>query len=337
MLAQCGADFRRESPGRGSARGYTRQTVNLPAESINTECEARPARLVRTLSTDGGISARAILGSNLIAQAMCLRDLAPTAATALGRALMGTVLIAVGSAGPDDDDLEGENVQLQLRGDGPLGSIVAISDSRGRVRGTVSEPAVDLRLGDGTPDVARALGLGTLTVVRHRAGWAEPYSGTVPLTSGEVAQDLTLYLSESEQTPSAMGLSVAMADDRSAVVGAGFLLQIMPGATTAEIDRAEANVRSLPGLSDLVLTGTDCHDLLDRLLGGLGGRDRHTSSPIFYCPCDGDRALRTLGLLEPSTLEEIIHNHETQEVRCHFCGKRYEFGASEITTLLPRA
>ncbi|MFP6639893.1 MAG: Hsp33 family molecular chaperone HslO [Myxococcota bacterium] len=307
-----------------------------PADSLKPESGARPAQLVRTLSTDGGIAVRTLVGSNLIAHAMSLRDLAPTAANALGRALMGTVLMAVGSAGLDRDELDGENVQLQLRGNGPLGGIVTISDSWGRVRGTVSEPSVDLRSSDGSPDVARAIGLGTLTVVRHRPGWGEPYSGTVPLTSGEVAQDLTLYLSESEQTPSAMGLSVAMADDGSAVVGAGFLLQIMPDASRAEIDRAEANVRALPGLSDLVLTGTDGHLLLDRLLDGLGGRERHTSRPIFYCPCDGERALRTLGLLERSTLEEIIENHETQEVRCHFCGQRYEFGASEITTLLPR-
>ncbi|MAI77585.1 MAG: hypothetical protein CL917_01445 [Deltaproteobacteria bacterium] len=305
------------------------------SEQPDMEASARPAELVRTISQQGGISVRVLIGSNLIAWAMALRDLAPTAANALGRTLMGTVLIAVGAAERSEDE-PGENVQVQLRGNGPLGSIVAISDAEGRVRGTVSEPDVDLQLADGTPDVARAIGLGTLTVVRHRPGWGEPYSGNVPLTSGEVAEDLTLYLTESEQIPSAMGLGVAMADDRTAVLGAGFLVQILPGATDEEVAQAEANVKALPNLSELILQGATGDDLLDDLLRGLGGRERHYSQPIFHCPCDGERALRTLGLLERSTLEEIVDNQETQEVRCHFCGQRYEFGASQITTLLPR-
>ena len=297
--------------------------------------EAQPAELIRTLSSGGGISVRSLIGSNLIAHAMSLRDFSPTAADALGRTLMGTVLIAVGSAARSSED-PGENVQVQIRGDGPLGSLVAISDSDGRVRGTVSEPNFDLRLGDGTPDVARAIGLGTLTVLRHRPGWGEPHSGSVPLTSGEVAEDLTLYLSESEQIPSAMGLGVAMAEDRTAVVGAGFLVQILPGAEDSEIAQAEANVKSLPPLSELVLSGMDGHDLLDRLLAGLGGRKRHQSDALFYCPCDGERALGALSLLERSTLEEIIRQEETEEVCCHFCGQRYTFGPSQIATLLPR-
>ena len=297
--------------------------------------DAQPAELIRTISSRGGISVRTLIGSNLIAHAMSLRDFSPTAADALGRTLMGTVLIAVGSAARSSEE-PGENLQVQIRGDGPLGSLVAISDSDGRVRGTVSEPGFDLRLRDGTPDIARAIGLGTLTVIRHRPGWGEPHSGSVPLTSGEVAADLTLYLSESEQIPSAMGLGVAMAEDSSAVVGAGFLVQILPGAEDSEIAQAEANVKALPPLSELILSGMDGHDLLDRLLEGLGGRKRHQSDALFYCPCDGERALGALGLLERSTLEETIAKAGTEEVCCHFCGQRYTFGPSEIATLLPR-
>ena len=303
--------------------------------SANTERpSARPAELVRTISTAGGVAVRAIIGSNLIAEAMMLRPLAPTAANALGRVLMGAVLLAVGSGRTDEEGEEGESVQLQLRGNGPLGSIVAISDARGRVRGTVSEPATQLVLADGTPDVARAIGLGTLTVVRHRPGWREPYSGTVPLVSGEVAQDITLYLSESEQTPSAMGLGVAMANDESAVVAAGFLVQILPGAQPEEVSRVEVNVRSMPRLSDLVLTGTDSEDLVDRLLEGLGSRTRHTMRPVFHCPCTRERALRTLRLLDLAELRELQTAGASQEVCCHFCARAYEFGPEVIGTLI---
>jgi len=151
-----------------------------------------------------------------------------------------------------------------------------------------------------------------------------------------VAEDLTLYLSESEQIPSAMGLGIAMSEDRAAIAGAGFLVQTLPGADDSEIARVESNVKALPPLSELILAGLDSDDLVDRLLEGLGARERHRCSPIFYCPCDGERALRAVGLLERSTLEEIIRDQETQEVCCHFCGQRYEFSPSDVATLLPR-
>ena len=298
----------------------------------------RPAQLLRTLSREGGVSARALIGSNLVADAMSLRGLAPTAANALGRALMGAVLIAVGPGGdpgaPNDE--ESESVQLQFRGNGPLGSVLAISDARGRVRGTVAHPNTDLLLGDGSPDVARAIGLGTLTVVRHKPGWREPYTGIVPLTSGEIAQDITLYLSESEQTPSAMGLGVAMATDESAVVAAGFLLQMLPDASEAEAARAEANVRSLPPLSGLALTGTDAGEILDLLLAGLGSRARTESEPVFQCPCTRERALATLQMLEPAELEAMIGAHQGQEVCCHFCARAYALTPEEIAGLVIR-
>ena len=297
---------------------------------------ARPAQLVRTLSEGGGVAARALIGSNLVADAMSLRPLAPTAANALGRALMGAVLIAVGPSAETDDRGEdgGESVQLQFRGDGPMGTVLAISDARGRVRGTVDQPTADLSLADGSPDVARAIGLGTLTVVRHKPGWREPYTGIVPLTSGEIAQDITLYLSESEQTPSAMGLGVAMANDESAVVAAGFLLQMLPDASEDEAAQAEANVRRMPPLSDLALTGADGDEILDLLLAGLGSRTRTRSEPIFYCPCTRDRALATLQMLEESELQEMVGEGQSQEVRCHFCARAYTFSPQEIGTLL---
>jgi len=306
----------------------------------------RPAQLVRTLSEAGGVSARVLIGSNLIADAMSLRTLAPTAANALGRALMGAVLMAVtpsddaapldarGDAQGEARNEEGESVQIQLRGDGPMGSVLAISDARGRVRGTVAQPATDLSLEDGSPDVARAIGLGTLTVVRHKPGWREPYTGIVPLTSGEIAQDITLYLSESEQTPSAMGLGVAMANDETAVVAAGFLLQMLPDASEAEVARAEANVRSMPSLSDLALTGVDGDEILDLLLAGLGSRARTRSEPVFYCPCTRERALATLQMLEPGELDALVSSGKSQEVCCHFCAQAYALGPEEIAGLL---
>jgi len=297
---------------------------------------ARRAELVRTLSQDGGLAVRALIGSNLIAAAMDLRPFAPTAANALARTLMGAVLLAVGKASPDTNEA-GESVQLQLRGDGPLGTVMAISDARGRVRGTVERPDVDLRDATGRPDVARAIGLGTLTVVRHRPEWRTPYTGTVPLVSGEIARDITLYLSESEQTPSAMGLGASIASDASAAAAAGFLVQILPGAAAEEIARVEANVRALPPLSQLAMGGADCDDVIDALLEGLGARARHRSEPVFHCPCTRERALRSLAPLGRGELRDMMVRGESQEVVCHFCGHAYLFSSDEIGSVLPDA
>ena len=310
-------------------------------DTIETAAPEGHATLVRTISLEGGISFRSIIGSNLIAEAMNRRAMAPTAANALGRALMGGVLVAVSPASSDavvDGDVVDidacETVQLQFRGDGPLGSVVVIANEFGHVRGTVEHPDVALTLRDGTPDVARAIGLGALRVVRHRPEWREPYSGAVPLISGEIATDITLYLTESEQTPSAMGLGVAMANDESAVAAAGFLVQILPDATPEEIDIVEQNVQSMPPLSQLALTDTHCNELIDLLLRGLGSRARHTSYPVFRCTCTRERALRTMELLGQEELREMVETNVTQEVRCEFCAMAHEFSADEIRELL---
>jgi molecular chaperone Hsp33 len=310
------------------------------------------AKLVRTISQGGGIAVRTLIGSNLIAEAMNRRKMAPTAANALGRALMGCVLIAVGpsSADPvkavganrsnndndeaDDEPQASESVQLQFRGDGPLGNMVVIADDLGRVRGIVEHPGTDLTLADGSPDVARSIGLGALHVVRYQPQWREPYTGSVPLVSGEIAKDLTLYLTESEQTPSAMGLGVAMANDESAVVAAGFLVQILPDALPEEVAQVEENVRGLPSLSQLALSNTHCDEILDLLLDGLGSRQRHTAYPVFRCTCTRGRALHMMALLETQELREMIARELSQEVRCEFCAKAYDFTTGEIRTLL---
>ena len=154
-------------------------------------CSARqsasPDRLVRTISESGTIGVKALVASEILAEALARRPHAPTAGNALGRAMMGAILIAVGSAADDADDANVESVQLQFRGDGPLGSVTAIADSRAEVRGTVQNPEVALVLRDESPDIARSIGLGLLNVVRHRPRWRSPYTGTVPLVSGEVA------------------------------------------------------------------------------------------------------------------------------------------------------
>lgn len=288
--------------------------------------------LVRTISTDGSISVRTVVARNLVAEAAERRPLAPTA---LGRVLVGAVLLGTGPVSKSRRD--GETVQLQFRGNGPLGMMVAICDSTGRVRGTVSNPSVDLPLRDGRPDVAKAIGLGTLSVVRNRPSWREPYSGTVPLVSGEIAKDLTLYLSESEQIPSAVGLGVAVGSEGRVEAAGGFLVQRLPGADEDAVARMEQNVMALPRTSALLQDGVRADGLTDLLLAGLGTSNRHRSTPLFHCPCSRERALRTLVLLGRQEMREIIESGDSQEVCCEFCGRAYDLEPDEIGPLVPDA
>ena len=302
---------------------------------------ARPADLVRTLSTGGGLAVRVVLGGPLLEAALERRPMAGTAADALGRALMGAVLLAV-TPGDDvvlgpDDGRQDEEVQLQIRGQGELGQIVAISDARGRVRGTVGNPAADNRLKSGQPDVARAVGLGSLSVVRHRPGVGQPYAGTVPLASGEIAGDLTLYLTESEQTPSAVGLGVHIDGTGTEVAAAGFLVQQLPDADEDEVGLVMRNVQRVPALSQLARAGASADDVLDLLLEGVGGRARHHTAPIFHCPCTRERAHQSLQLLGRSELREMVRDEVEQEVKCEFCGRAYLFGPDELGSVLPDA
>lgn len=289
----------------------------------------------------GGLAVRAMLGGPILEAALERRPMAGTAADALGRALMGTVLLAVtpGDDAPrDDDDLrQDEQVQLQIRGQGELGQIVAISDAMGRVRGTVGNPAADNRLASGQPDVARAVGLGSLSVIRHRPGVGRPYSGTVPLTSGEIAGDITLYLAESEQTPSSMGLGVVIEPGGESVHAAGFLVQQLPDADPDEVAMVERNIGRMPSLSQLAHAGARPDDLLDLLLEGLRGRARHRAAPIFHCPCTKERAHRSLQLLGRAELRDMVRDEVEQEVKCEFCGQAYVFGPDEIGSVLPDA
>ena len=322
---------------RPDRSGYVRPMEARRTFEVPPRAGGPPDQLIRTISASGTLAVKVLSGSSLVSEALSRRTYGATAADALGRAMMGAVLIAVGSAPDDADDANVESVQLQFRGDGPLGSLTAIANSRGQVRGTVQHPELDRVRSDGRPDIAGAVGLGPLNVVRHRPRWRTPYTGTVPLVSGEIAGDLTLYLTESEQTPSAMGLGVAIGPGFEDVAACGFLVQGMPGATDEDLAQLEANVGGLPGLGSLLSEPFDPHALVDRLLIGLDSRDRYASTPRFHCPCSKERARRTLMLLDRAELEEMIAQDAAQEVVCDFCGQPYEVTAPEMASLLQHA
>jgi molecular chaperone Hsp33 len=284
--------------------------------------------LVRTLSADGGLSVRALVATPLVADAVRRHQTAPTASAALGRALMGAVLIA-------SSNKDGETLQLQFRGDGPLGQMTVIADASGHVRGYVQNPAAHLPPRGVKLDVGGALGKGILAVVRHHAAWRDPYTGIVPLVSGEVAEDLAHYLAESEQSPSALAAGVFVASDWSVQAAGGYLVSALPGADPGVLAALEVTVRSLPAPTDLVRSGASADDIIDALLRGIGSRGRERSEPRVACPCDAERIRRAVTLLGRDETRAIAQSGETLEVRCEFCAASYRLAPDEVGALVP--
>lgn len=312
-----------------TARREFAGTYTEPVSADSPEASSPRAndQLLRSVSTGGGVAVRTLVATDLAIEATSRRTMAPTARSVLSRALMGAVLLAV-------EGKDRETVQLELRGDGPLGRVIATSDEHGRACGTISNPGADPRADHGGPDIATALGRGLLSVSRRRPGWPEPHTGMVVMESSEVARDLALYLTESEQVPSAVGLSVAQSAEGMLETAGGFLVQALPDADPEELARVEANVGGLGSTAELMRAGLGADALMDRLMEGVGTRERHASTPAFFCRCTRERALRTLALLGEAELLQMIEGSESQEVRCEFCGQAYQIAPTELRTLL---
>ena len=234
---------------------------------------------------------------------------------------------------------EGASVTLRIKGDGPMGGLTAVSDIEGNVRGYVQEPAVILPAReDGHLDVGGAVGRhGTLTVIKD-LDLREPYVGMVPLTSGEIAEDVTAYFAISEQIPTACALGVLVDTDQTVLRAGGYLIQLLPGASDAVIDAVERGVRELgPVTQALMEEGMDAEGLLRRALGGfeLEVLDRH---PVAYkCYCSRERVSQALVSMGRDELRSLIEEQGQAELTCQFCDAVYTFDRRELEELLDRA
>jgi molecular chaperone Hsp33 len=285
--------------------------------------------MVRTLSREGGIAVRAIVGTRLVAEAARRHGTSPTATAALGRALLGALLLAADGKG-------GERVQIQFRGAGPLRGVVAFADDAGYARGYVGHPGAHPPRVAGELDVHSAVGAGVLSVVRQRPG-QPPYTGVVQIVYGTIARDLTHYLAESEQSRTAVALGVQEGDAERVAAAAGFLVHALPGASDAETRRAEQNVRATLHPSELVAAGADAAELAERLLDGLGSRDQSESSVEFRCDCDAERVASAVRLLGDEEIERTAAQGESLEVRCQFCARSYALAPDVLRALIERA
>ena len=284
--------------------------------------------IVRMMTRDGTVKAMAITGRDLTERARQIHKTLPVATAALGRTLMACSMMGDMLKGEDD------SLTLRINGGGPLGTITAVSDSSGNVRGYVQNGQVDLpRKGPAKLDVGAAVGRdGYLTVIRD-LGLKEPYVGSVALVSGEIAEDLTSYFVESEQIPTACALGVLVDRDQSVLCAGGYILQLLPGADGAVIDRLEEAVGKLGPVTEVLRGGADARALLERLLDGMDPELLERSPVTYRCYCSRERVERAIVSMGAKEIQDMIDAQGEAEVTCQFCDQVYRFSREELEAL----
>lgn len=285
--------------------------------------------IVRAMTADGLVKAAAITGTELVERARNIHMLLPVATAALGRTLMAASIMG--------DMLKEErgSLTLQIKGGGPLGTLLAVSDCRGNVRGYVQNPQVELmEKRPGKLDVGAAVGTnGSLTVIKD-IGLKEPYIGSVGLFSGEIADDIAMYFVESEQIPTACALGVLVNTDQSVSAAGGYLIQLLPGAPEDTISRIEQGVRALGSVSHALDRGLDGQSLLEAVLSGFELRILERNPVEYRCCCCRDRVTRALISMGREELSSLIAEQGGAQLTCQFCDKVYDYSRSELEELL---
>ena len=272
----------------------------------------------------------AAVTTTLVEEARGLHGASPTAAAALGRLLTGGVLM--GSLLKDT----AHRVTLQVSSKGPVRSILVEADGAGQVRGYLGQPALNIPSRNGKLDVSAAVGKGILHVIRE-TGAAEPYSGTVPLVSGEIAEDLASYFVQSEQIPSAVSLGVFVTPDHCVAAAGGFLVQFHADIDDDLVLHIEQALGAVPTVTTLVQEGYGPRDILHRALGGLDVEVVRHVSPVWRCACSRDRVVSALLALGPHQLQELMNEQPETRVRCEFCTTEYSFTQNELSQVLTDA
>ncbi|WP_321386961.1 Hsp33 family molecular chaperone HslO [uncultured Enterococcus sp.] len=287
--------------------------------------------LVKALCYKGTIRAYALCATNTIAEAQQRHDTWSSSTAALGRTMVGGLLLGATLKGED-------KLTVKVQGNGPAGAIIVDSNGSGDVKGYIKNPHVSLKLNDsGKIDVRGAVGdTGVFTVIKD-LGLKETFSGQTPIVSGEIGEDFTYFMTVSEQTPSAIGLSVLVDTDDTVKAAGGFMIQVMPGADEETIDFIEKRLLEVPMVSRLLEDGEAPEQILERLLGE-GEVEILEKMPVqFKCDCSKEKfgtAIIAVGLDEINAMIEEDHGAEAV---CQFCGNKYQYSEADLIDLREEA
>ena len=286
-------------------------------------------KIVRAISGDGMVQAAAISSRNLTERARQIHKTLPVATAALGRTLAGCAMMGNALKG------QGASLTLQIKGGGPLGTVLAVSDHEGNVRGYVTNPQTELPLRpDGKLDVGAAVGHeGTLTVIKD-LHMKEPYVGTVDLLGGEIAEDVAAYFVESEQIPTACGLGVLVDRDQSVKAAGGYLIQLLPGATEDTIVKVEGGIMAAGNVSAILDKDDDPEHMLRQVMSDFDLKILETCPVEYRCYCSRQRVERALLSLGADELEGILREQGSCHMTCQFCDAVYDFSGDELKALI---
>ena len=288
--------------------------------------------LVRGMSKDGFVKCVAIRSTETVRRGAEIQGTTPNATAAFGRALTAASMMG------NMQKVENGSMTLQIKGGGPIGTIVCVSDAVGNVRGYVTEPKVPLvEKYPGKLDVGATVGTdGTLTVVRDLQ-MKEPYIGSVALASGEIGDDVTAYFAQSEQTPTACALGVLVDRDQSVKVAGGYLFQLLPDAPEATISALEQGIQKAGAVTPMLDKGMTPEEILQTVCGELGVDILEKQEIAYKCYCSRERASAALLSLGRGELEEIIAEDKAFPVECQFCDTVYTFTPADIREMLKKA
>ena len=276
--------------------------------------------LVKAIDKTKNLRLITVNAKGLVGEAQKRHDTWSASSAVLGRTLIGGLLLSAALL-KDKDELT-----VRLLGNGPVGATV---------KGYIQNPHIALPpKKDGHIDVARAVGEGWLEVTKDQ-GLKEPYTGQVPIVSGEIAEDFTYYLAKSEQIPSAVGLSVFVEPNNSIGAAGGFVLQALPGATDEQLAQVEKRIKALPNLSTLFLDGMTPENLAERILG-TDCKILAKEDVAFSCDCSKEKYSKILATLKPGQLKEMIEKDHGAELVCRFCKEKYHFTEDELKDVLKK-
>ena len=288
--------------------------------------------LVRGMSKDGFVKCVAIRSTETVRRGAEIQGTTPNATAAFGRALTAASMMG------NMQKVENGSMTLQIKGGGPIGTIVCVSDAVGNVRGYVTEPKVPLvEKYPGKLDVGATVGTdGTLTVIRDLQ-MKEPYIGSVALASGEIGDDVTAYFAQSEQTPTACALGVLVDRDQSVKVAGGYLFQLLPDAPEATISALEQGIQKAGAVTPMLDKGMSPEEILQTVCGDLGVDILEKQEVSYKCYCSRERVSAALLSLGRGELDEIIAEDKAFPVECQFCDTVYTFTPEDIREMLEKA